>query len=222
MSSPSEASFLDRGIYDANEVARLVRVHPEKLARWTTGGSPLVRPSFEQRLFDFEDLVSLLIIAELRRRHVELDEIRVGIEVLRDKLEVERPLAHIDARRRLATVGRSLFAHFDEWADAGKRLQLAFQPVIEPVLKPIEYDTQGMAELWRPLRLVTATRHVQAGTPCIEATRVPTTTIADLVAVDEDPEDVAFDLDLEIEQVQAAVRFEAALNEPFTASKALR
>lgn len=222
MSPLAEASFLDRGIYDVNEMARLVRVRPERLARWTTGPLPLVRPSFEERLFDFEDLISLLIIVELRRRDVELAEIRVGIEALRDKLEVERPLAHIDARERLATVGRSWFAHFDEWADAGRRWQLAFQPVIEPVLKPIEYDTQGMAELWRPLGLITATPHVQAGTPCIEATRVPTVTIADLVAVDEDPEDIAFDLDLEVEQVQAALRFEAALNEPLTASNVLR
>ena len=68
-----------------------------------------------------------------------------------------------------------------------------------------------MAHLWRPLDFVTATPAVQAGTPCVEATRVPTTTIDGLVRVGEDIEDIAFDLDLEIEQIEAALRFERAL-----------
>jgi uncharacterized protein (DUF433 family) len=83
----------------------------------------------------------------------------------------------------------------------------------------LEYDTQGMAQLWRPLKFVTAAPAVQAGTPCVERTRVPTATIDGLVRVGEETEDIAFDLDLEIEQIEAALRFEAALrNEPDAAS----
>lgn len=212
------SELLGRGIYDPTEAARLIRVHPETLARWTTGRYPLVRPAFD-RFFDFEDLVSLLVIAELWRRRVQTSEIRRGIEVLAQELGVDRPLAHIDAPPRLATVGRSFFAHIGEWADAGKGFQLAFQPMIEPVLRPLEYDTQGMAHLWRPLESVTATPIVQAGTPCIEATRVPTTTVEGLVRVGEDIEDIAFDFDLEIEQIQAALRFEAALRDQLLADQ---
>jgi len=83
---------------------RLIRVHPETLAGWTTSKDPLVMPAFE-RFFDFEDLISLLVIAELRRRHVASGEIRLGIEALAAELDVERPLAHIDAPNHLATVG---------------------------------------------------------------------------------------------------------------------
>jgi len=204
------SALIGRGIYDPAEASRLVRVHPETLARWTTGKHPLVTPAFE-RFFDFEDLVSLLVIAQLWRRNVHTSEIRRGIEVLAEELGVDRPLAHIDAPKRLATVGRAFFAHIGEWADAGKGFQLAFQPIIEPVLRPLEYDAHGMAHLWRPLDFVTATPAVQAGTPCVEATRVPTTTIDGLVRVGEDIEDIAFDLDLEIEQIEAALRFERAL-----------
>ncbi len=212
------SALIGRGIYDPTEAARLIRVHPETLARWTTGKHPLVSPAFE-RFFDFEDLVSLLVIAELWRRDVQSSEIRRGVEVLSDELGVDRPLAHIDAPKRLATVGRAFFANIGEWADAGKGFQLAFQPMIEPVLRPLEYDTHGMAHLWRPLEFVTATPVVQAGTPCVEATRVPTTTIDGLVRVGEDIEDIAFDLDLEIEQIEAALRFEGALRDKLLAQK---
>lgn len=211
-------ALIGRGIYDPTEAARLVRVHPETLARWTSGQQPLLTPSFE-RFFDFEDLVSLLVIAELWRRGVQTSEIRHGIEALAEELGVDRPLAHVDAPKRLATVGRAFFANVGEWADAGKRFQLAFQPMIEPVLRPLEYDLHGMAHLWRPIELVTATPTVQAGTPCVEATRVPTTTIDGLVRVGEDVEDIAFDLDLEINQIEAALRFEAALRDLLLAEK---
>lgn len=212
------SALIGRGIYDPTEAARLARVHPETLARWTTGRRPLVTPTFE-RFFDFEDLVSLLVIAQLARRGVHMNEIRRGVEVLSGELGVDRPLAHIDAPKRLATVGRAFFAKVGEWADAGKGFQLAFQSMIEPLLRPLEYDTHGMAQLWRPLELVTATPVVQAGTPCVEATRVPTTTIDGLVRVGEEIEDIAFDLDLEIEQVEAALRFEAALRDQLLAQK---
>ncbi|HVE46028.1 MAG TPA: DUF433 domain-containing protein [Acidimicrobiales bacterium] len=212
--------LIGRGIYDPTEAARLVRVHPDTLARWTTGKDPLLTAAFE-RFFDFDDLVSLLVISELWRRKVLTSEIRRGIEVLAQELGVDRPLAHMDAPKRLATVGRAFFADIGEWADAGKGFQLAFQPMIEPVLRPLEYDTQGMAHLWRPLPFVTATPAVQAGTPCIESTRVPTATIEGLVHVGEALDDIAFDLDLEIEQIEAALRFEAALRDQLLAETIL-
>lgn len=214
------STLLGRGIYDPTEAARLARVHPDTIARWTTGKRPLVRPSFE-KFFDFEDLISLLVIAQLWRRSVPTDEIWRGIDMLRRELGVDRPLAHEDAPERLATVGRSFFANFGEWANVGQGGQLAFLPMIEMVLRPLEYDSAGMANLWRPVELVTAAPAVQAGTPCIEATRIPTKTIYGLIRVGEDAEDIAFDFDLEIDQIEAALRFEAALRDRLLGDKIL-
>lgn len=218
MTAVDSSAMIGRGIYDPTETARLLRVHPETLARWTTGMRPLVEPAFE-RFFDFEDLISLLVVAELWRRRVPTREIRGGVEALASELKVARPLAHIDAPRRLATVGKAFFANIGEWADAGKGFQLAFQPMIEPVLRPLEYDRHGMARLWRPLPLVSATPLVQAGTPCLEGTRVPTSTVGGLVHAGENVDDLAFDLDLGIEQIEAALRFEAALRDQLLAAR---
>lgn len=220
MTIVARSILLGRGIYDPTEAARLLRVHPGTLARWTAGTKPLVKPAFGG-FFDFEDLVSLLVISELWRRSVPTNEIRAGVEALARQLNVGRPLAHMDAPKRLATVGHAFFANVGEWADAGKGFQLAFLPMIEPVLKPLEYDSHGMAHLWRPMERVTATPEVQAGTPCIEATRVPTSTVAGLVGAGEDIEDIAFDLDVEIEQIEAALRFEAALRDQLLAKQVL-
>lgn len=103
-----------------------------------------------------------------------------------------------------------------------QRVSAGFRPVIEPVLQPLEYDVQGMANLWRPIPLVTADPAVQAGTPCVEATRIPTSTIAGLAHEGEDLEDIAFDLDLKIEQIEAARRFEDALQDQLLAGKGVR
>jgi len=70
---------------DPTGAARLLRVHPETLGWWTIGRSALVKPAFG-RFFDFEDLVSLLVIAELWRRHVPADEIRQGVKALAKEL----------------------------------------------------------------------------------------------------------------------------------------
>ena len=141
-------ALVGRGIYDGVEMARLIRVHPETLARWTSGADPVLTSG--GRFFDFQDLVSLLVVAELWRRDVPVAEIVRGTRALSDTLGVDRPLAHVEAAR-LATVGRAFFADVGEWVDAGKGLQGAFQPMIEPVLRPLEYDASGMARLWRRL-----------------------------------------------------------------------
>jgi uncharacterized protein (DUF433 family) len=202
-----EGRLLGLGIYGSREVARLIRVHPEVLARWTTSrpGKPaLIEPS-QGDLFTFRDLISLLIIAELYNRSVTTDDIRAGIKFLARELGTDRPLAH----RRLATVGRQFFADVGEWYDAGKGGQGAFLSVIEPILRPIEYDAQEMAALWRPHQRVWVNPKVQAGSPCVDRTRVPTSILAAMA--DEGIEDLAADYDLTVEDVEAAIDFERQL-----------
>jgi uncharacterized protein (DUF433 family) len=88
--------------------------------------------------------------------------------------------------------------------------QGAFKEVVRLYLEKVSYDGLGVAHLWRPTPMVLIDPKVQAGTPCVEGTRVPTGTIADMASVDS-PEDVAEEMDLTLEQVEAAVDFEAGL-----------
>ena len=88
----------------------------------------------------------------------------------------------------------------------------AFKEIVRIYLQKITYDDLGIARLWKPAPYVVLDPRIQAGTPCIEGTRIPTETIASMSEVDP-PELVAQDLDLTVEQVLAAGKFEAALLE---------
>lgn len=205
--------LLNRGIYDAVEVARLVHSTPDTISRWASrhaNHAGIVEP-VRGKVFTFPDLVSLYVVHELRLRQVPLDEIRSARLTLADELRTPWPFAH----RGLATSGRALFAQLpgaSDWIDAGKGAQGAFQPMVVPFLQPIEYGGDDLAAIWFPLEGIWINPRVQAGTPCIERTRVPTAVIQSLLDQGEEAEDIADDLDLELTQVLAAREFEASLS----------
>ena len=135
-----------------------------------------------------------------------------GADHLAETLATNRPFAHRD----LATVGVGFFAKIaDDWEDAGLRGQLAFRSVIDPLLEPVTFDETSMASIWRPHEGVWINPAVQAGTPCVDGTRVPTHQIASLLGLgepdDEDLAEVCDDYRLTADQIRAAIRYELAL-----------
>jgi uncharacterized protein (DUF433 family) len=197
---------MGRGIYDVAEIARITQRTPETITRWTSpgrGNQSFIRPE-TKGVYSFHDLISLHVISELRRRGVPKKQILNGIEYLTRELDTDRPFAH----EALATVGSSFFAQIGSWVDVGLSGQAAFEEVVLPLLRPIEYGPDRLAKLWRPQEGVWIHPGIQAGTPCIDGTRVPTHEVARLVEAGEDADDVAADFDLTPEQVDDAVRWE--------------
>ncbi|HJR86555.1 MAG TPA: DUF433 domain-containing protein [Acidimicrobiia bacterium] len=198
--------LIGRGIYDVVDVARLVGRDPETISRWT-GGREALHQVRAKPLFTFLDMISLWVISELITRGVSKYELRAGRDYLATKLETQFPFAH----KRLATVGGAFFGELAaEWIDVGKSGQRAFQTVIEDYVRPIEFGADDLAAIWRPRGGVWINPSVQAGSPCIDGTRVPTALLAALVAEDEDPQNLAADFDLDVGQVEAALKFERA------------
>jgi uncharacterized protein (DUF433 family) len=216
MGTKVEQPLLGLGIYDVVEVAELIHRAPLTVARWTTR-SRQSKSFLEPRsdgVFVFHDLISLYVISELLRRGVKRTAILAGRDYLTRSLETEYPFAH----RRLATVGDAFFAEIHgDWIDAGKWGQAAFKEIVEPLVRPIDFGSNELASVWRPARLVWINPRIQAGTPCVEGTRVPTRQLADLVTAKalsdraEEYEEVADDYALTVEQVQAAIEFERGL-----------
>jgi uncharacterized protein (DUF433 family) len=165
-----------------------------------------VTPSLGQ-FFSFHDLISLLVARELHERGVSTDEIREGTLYLARQLDTDRPLAH----KGLATVGRSFFAKLGDWYDAGKGGQGAFDLVIKPMLRPIDYDEAQMASHWRPYKRIGLTPRIQAGAPCIDGTRILTAGIRDMVSTGDDPADIAEAYEIPIADVRAAIGYEESL-----------
>lgn len=209
LSVPSAGSYLGRGIYDVAEVARLIRRTRGRVEGWTRAGAhkaPLLSGELDG-LFSFWDLLSLRVIGELTERGVPRSEIARGAEYLAAELETHRPFAH----EGLATVGRGFFAHLGSWVDVGMGGQQAFQVVVEPLLEPITFNDSGMATIWRPHASVWVNPEVQAGAPCVDGTRIPTGTLADLQRAGLGIEELSDDYQLSVEQVQAAIAYEASL-----------
>lgn len=209
-------TLVGSGVYDAVEAGRLLGVPATRVVRWAAPGRrglpPVVAPSFE-RAFSFQDLISLAVVEELWERQVVDDDMRRGVAYLQQSTHHDKPLAYRDVVELLATSGRSFIAHIEgAWVDLGKGGQGAFKQIVRIYLERITFDDLGAARLWRPARHVVLDPEVQAGTPCVEGTRIPTATVAAMAAVDP-PKLVAEELDLSIKEVEAAAHFEAALLE---------
>lgn len=200
------SALLGRGIYDVVDIARLTHRDPQTIIGWTTSrvAKPALLEPHVPGVYSFVDLISLNVISELRRRGVSRRDILRGKEYLEGKLHTDRPFAH----RGLATVGSSFFVELGSWVDAGLGGQGAFEEVIKPLLEPIEFDDSGLAAIWRPQNGIWLNPHIQAGAPCIEGRRVPTSTIASLVAEGQSVDEVADDFDLSIGDVRAALAWE--------------
>ena len=205
MTEPTKISHIGRGLYDLAEASYLLAKHPDTLASWILK----IRGSSRTgtRTLSFLDLISLQVVSELRRRGLAWERIETGITWLSETLSTEHPLAH----KGLATAGREFFAEVEGWLDAGQGGQLAFDEVIIPTLKPIDFDELGLARRWRPSDHVLLDPEIQAGAPCVTGTRVPTAVVFDLFGTGLTEADIADEFDLTEAQVFGAIRFENAL-----------
>jgi uncharacterized protein (DUF433 family) len=209
-------TLVDAGVYDAQEISHLLAQHVDCIVRWSVpdgkGRAAIVAPSLD-RAFSFVDLVSLAVVAELWQRHVSEADMRNGVAMLMQETGYDKPFAHQQVIEMLATCGTSLLANLrGGWFDIGRGGQGAFEEIIRLYFRAVAYDDLGVAQLWRPAPFVLLDPRIQAGTPCIEGTRIPTEIVASMLHADS-AETVGEELDLTIEQVQAAADFEAALAE---------
>ena len=118
----------------------------------------------------------------------------------------DRPFAH----KGLTTVGMGFYVEVaGDWEDASLRGRLAFQRMVDPLIKPVTFNNSDMASIWRPHEGVWLNAAVQAGTPCVEGARVPTQLLAVLLGPEASYEgdllEVCADDQFATEQVRAAI-----------------
>ena len=204
------------GVYDLLQASHLLGIEERTLARWAkpdkANHPPLLEPSHGWA-YSFHDLVSLAVIAVLRQRTVTAKGVRETLRQLHERMPgVHRPLAHSDVIDALSTAGGSviLAAEATDLSRGGQGVLLA---TVESYLKPIEYGSDRLAKLWRPVEHILVDPDVQVGHPCIEFTRITTETIAGRRAQGESAALIADDLDITEAEAVAAVDFETQLDE---------
>lgn len=122
--------------YRAPQVCSLVGITYRQLDYWAR--TNLLRPSLQQasgsgsqRLYSFADLVQLKVIKRLLDAGMSLKRIRAAVEILKDQLDSDRPLADVT----LLSDGQTIYAAHspDEVVDVFRRGQGVFGIAVGPV-----------------------------------------------------------------------------------------
>lgn len=127
--------------YRAPQVCKLVGITYRQLDYWAR--TDLLKPSLQdaagsgsQRQYSFSDIVQLKVIKRLLDAGMSLKRIRSAVEILREQLESDRPLADVT----LLSDGQTIYAAHsaDEVVDVFMRGQGVFGIAIGPVQAEVE------------------------------------------------------------------------------------
>lgn len=127
--------------YRAPQVCRLVGISYRQLDYWAR--TELIKPSVQdargsgsQRLYSFSDVVQLKVIKRLLDAGMSLKRIRQAVEILRQQLRSDRPLADVT----LLSDGQTIYAAHsaDEVVDVFRRGQGVFGIAVGPVQDELE------------------------------------------------------------------------------------
>ncbi|REK23306.1 MAG: MerR family transcriptional regulator [Actinobacteria bacterium] len=129
--------------YRAPQVCKLVGITYRQLDYWAR--TELITPSLQkaagsgsQRLYSFSDVVQLKVIKRLLDAGMSLKKIRQAVEILREQMESDRPLADVT----LLSDGQTIYAAHseEEVVDVFRRGQGVFGIAIGPVETEVEGD----------------------------------------------------------------------------------
>jgi DNA-binding transcriptional MerR regulator len=127
--------------YRAPQVCNLVGITYRQLDYWAR--TNLISPSLQraagsgsQRLYSFSDVVQLKVIKRLLDAGMSLKKIRQAVEILKEQMESDRPLADVT----LLSDGQTIYAAHseEEVVDVFRRGQGVFGIAIGPVETEVE------------------------------------------------------------------------------------
>ena len=222
----------DVAAYAIGEVSQFLWVREKALRRWATGETgraPVIHVADPaQRLLSFLNLTELHVLSFLRDQHVPLRKIRTAVDYLRKEFdEPEHPLLSADliADGVDVFVDRLKGTRAETLANASRHGQLAMRSLLEAHLKRIERDakTQEILRLYPfawPVRSpqdaeqqpkpVIIDPRISFGRPVLAGTRIPTSEIASRIRVGESMQSIAEDMNLDLRQVEDALRYHLA------------
>ncbi len=210
--SAKAADVFGVGMYTIPEAGRYVGRHFNTVRSWVHQGlapAPVHRRFGETTILSFHDLVSLLVVRGLRDKEVSLRQIRTAELYLRKEWGFSRPFAtkHIltDGRSVLVALGREGLTAVDRWG------QGVFERVVEHDLVDVSYDASRIARAWRPYRDVVLQPDVQFGQPCVEGTRITTSTIFGLLRAGDSEDFLGATYGLSAERIRHAAAWENSL-----------
>lgn len=223
----SAATYVGVGLYTYPEAARIIGVDGAKLRRWASDyyhssrgqkyqRRPVIERSFpDEPILTFQELIELLFIRIFREEGVTMPTIRRASERASSMFGTSYPFAV----RRFDTDGKHIFATLAHDDDAPEILediargQLAFETVVRPFFKKLEYSTDAsVLALWprEQSGRVVLDPERRFGKPIDSETGVPTVVLFEAVkAAGEGGEQLVADwYEVPVEAVIAAIAYE--------------
>jgi uncharacterized protein (DUF433 family) len=222
------------GIYAPTEVAGYllatmpVEQHPptsRRIMRWIRYGLVATeRRTAPGRdlVVNFEDLVTCQAITLLREAGFGLADILTTEHYFGREYGVPKPFAH----RRFWYSGRDIFGRIDRWLVSGtKGGHIAWDFLDEWLTPPrVELgfsEETHRAAWWRPTLGVLLKPNVQFGQPCVEGTRIRTSSIWGYVNAGDSPAYLAEAYQVEVAAIERAVAWEERVRSALDSTAAL-
>jgi uncharacterized protein (DUF433 family) len=207
--------------YPLVEAARYAAVPLSTLRAWVGERKDIPGvidlPEDSRGQLSFYNLVEAFVLGGLRRKHkLPLQQLRHDLLALRELHPgVRHPLADLD----LSTFARSLFVESPEdVVNVSRGGQLGIHEVLAGVLQRVEKGRTGALRLFPPTRadvaksprLVVIDPRIAFGRPVIAGTGIPTTVIHERWKAGDSVVALAEDYDRTPEEIEEALRYEAA------------
>ena len=222
------ADLLDVGIFSVSEAAALLQVKPQRVRGWAFGyantkGEPILKNDFGpidgRYAVSFANLIEMDVIRRFANVGVSVKSMRSMIFEARDLAGSDHPFA---TDLVLRTDGKKLFAELAQTTgDRGlydlKDKNWAMYDIVFQSLKSDVVYENGVATHWFPRRAVTPNvvvhPHFAFGEPCLWGHFIPTSTIVEALAAENDNVETVQDwYDLEEAEILEAVHFEQILH----------
>jgi uncharacterized protein (DUF433 family) len=220
-------SIYNTSAYQVTDAAKYLRIPVATLRTWLKGRSyatkngqqafePLIRcPNPNLPQMSFTNLVEAHVLRIIRENHqVKLDKVRRALDYMSQKFETDHPLV----MRRFQTDGIDLFVdHADLLVNVSRSGQLAMRETLKHLLTRVEWNEAGIANRLFPVfdwgcetdKIIFLDPSIRFGKPVIAGKGVPTSAITSLIDAGDSLIEVADEFDCTLEQVRAAIQFEA-------------
>jgi len=205
-------------MYSQSNVAQIVRAAPSTINRWAIGDSshpPLitVTSSGQGLTVPFVGLAEAFVLNAFRKAGLPMQRIRPAVEILKHGMGVEHALAN----NLLLTDGSEIL--YRDGDDLDRRLvvlrsgQAVFNEVVTDYLKSIDFANSGYAKALRlpqyPSLDVRVDPTINGGRPTLAGRGIAIDDVLGRIRAGEEPSSVAYDYDLDRDDVMMLNRIAA-------------
>ena len=212
------------GIYGVPEASKYLSNTPpfcngnsistEKIRYWIRTSVPVINQldlPIPRHLISFNDLISMRMVAIMRSRDVQLEDIRKAESYIRKTFNIKYPFIN----RAVWTCGSDVFIKLADYllsaSKSGQQAMEFLKDWVEKVELDMKFDQENYVESWNPYADITLDPKIQIGMPCISDTRIPSRSIYRKLVAGDSPEILSDLYDIDLTQIEHVIQWEKRL-----------